>query len=223
MKKLLPLLFAAVACAQSAFAQNDVTILVDLNSPPEGYRELTGQSAFMQFYIDGFSTGGQLDGVTTGVTGIGFTETFSPPPLENYVAFSYFGRINTYDDLGAPIDTSFIMALQPGVGVGSKVEDYFSYTESDLVGAFDDYDSPEFLTILLGPGGISDVSASKGEFSIPPLSINGTTLDLIAFIGGPDGDVGVKVGEISVSVVPEPSAVMLVGAVGMLALLRRRV
>lgn len=223
MKEPLALLLAAACFTPLALqAQNDVTIGVSLDSPLDGNYELTGQSAFMQFYAGGMSTGGQLDGIMSGSTGLGFTEVFSPPPLEDYVAWSYFGRINTYDSGNALVDRSFVIALQGGTGVGLKVEDLFAYTESELVTAFDTYDSPEFLDILVGGNGIDSVVISKGAFTIAPLGAAGSKLDLIAFIGGPGGDVGVKVGEMSVAVVPEPGPAGLLGILGAILLLRRR-
>jgi len=223
MKSTLPLLLAAACFSPLALqAQNDVTIDVSLDAPLDGSYQLTGQSAFMQFYTGGMSTGGQLDGISSGASQINFTEVFSPPPLEEYAAYSYFGRINTYDAGNSLTDTSFVIALQSGTGVGLKVEDLFVYTESQLVTAFDTFDSPEFLDILAGGNGIDSVATAKGSFKIPPLNLAGSTLDLIAFIGGPGGDAGVKVGEMSVAVIPEPGIPGLFGALGLVALLRRR-
>ena len=103
------------------------------------------------------------------------------------------------------------------------MDDLFTYSESDLVTAFGTFDSPEFLDILGGPNGIESLASAKGQFQIPSLSASGTRLDLIAFIGGPNGDLGVKIGEMGVTVVPEPSsAALLLGAFGMSAILRRR-
>lgn len=223
MKKLFPLLLCAASFTPLALqAQNDITISGILDVPDGGYYQLSGQSAFLQYFTSGLSTGGQLDNITSGSFGIGFTEVFSPPPLEDYVAYSYFGRILTFDANDNLVDTSFIMALQPGTGIGSRVGDYFSYTESDLVSAFATFDSAEFLDILVGVDGIDSVPTSKGGFTIQPLGLPGTTLDLIAFIGGLDGEEGVKVGSMSVEVVPEPHGAVLLGLLGVIALFRRR-
>ena len=56
-------------------------------------------------------------------------------------------------------------------------------------------------------------ATTLGDIAVPPLSRPGTVLDLVAFIGGPDGNLGVKVGTIAVTVVPEPSA-LVTGALG---------
>lgn len=221
MKTLCCLSLVAICATSALHAQIITTIDVDLdaNSPVNSYYQLTGQSAFLQYFTSSSTSGGQLDNLESGNSLVSFIEVFPPPSLSDYIAYSYFGRLNSV--VGDEIDdTSFVIALQQGYGVGLMVEDLFAYTEADLVTAFDSFDSPEFLDVLDSIGAIAE---AKGEFNIPSLSQPGTKLDLIAFIGGPNGDLGVKIGEIGVTVVPEPtSAALSLGAFAMFAILRRR-
>ena len=64
----------------------------------------------------------------------------------------------------------------------------------------------EFLDMLdLAPAN----GSTLGDIAVTPIGRPGTLLDLVAFIGGDDGDVGVKIGTLGVTVVPEPSSLSL--------------
>lgn len=204
-------------------ADIETTLFVDLGVPAGGGTfQLTGQSAYVESQVSSGTSGGHLDGFVSGTDTITFPEFFPPDSIADYISFSYFGRIDTYDDAGGLVDTSIVLALQSGVGEGAFVESFFpvnQYPEAAMVSAFASHDSVEFLNIL---GEIGDVGEAKGEFTIPSIGRVGTTLDLIAFIGGANGDEGVKVGELSVTKIPEPTALFLFSVTGGLALLRRR-
>ena len=66
-------------------------------------------------------------------------------------------------------------------------------------------------------------ATTLGTIAVPPIGQTGTSLDLVAFIGGPDGDLGVKVGTLQVTVVPEPSTLVLgiAGLAGLGCVIRR--
>lgn len=202
-------------------AIDELPLIDGAGDPVEGSYMLTGQSAFLQYRVSSGTSGGQLDGVATPGTSISFDEVFPEPDLNNYLEFAYFGRVISYDENGAPFDTSLVMAFVPGEGVGMRIDDYFTYTEAELVTAMDSFDSPEFLDMLTNqmPG----TSAVRGIITVPPLGRVGDTLDLVAFTGGIDGDLGFKIGSIGMSVVPEPGALVM-GLAGLgLCLVRRRV
>lgn len=197
---------------------------VDQNSDPQvGSFELGGQSAFIQYRINSGTSGNPLDGVITPGTSIFFIELFPPPVLSDYIDFSYFGIVNTYAEIDAGgdlLDTSLVVAIQPGVGVGAKPEDFFTETEATLVTAFTtEFDSPEFLEIL--NNGINQAN-TRGTIGVPPISRPGQTLDLIAFIGGRSGEEGVKIGTVSMTVIPEPASVALLALGSSIMLIRRK-
>lgn len=194
---------------------DEVTIDVSLDSPADGSYQLVGQSAFVQTRTGGSTSGGQLDGLTSGGTSISFTEVFPPPALADYLGFAYFGIFQTLSIFDEVIDTSLVVAFLPGSGVGQTIDNYFPYTEDELVAAFTgSFDSPEFLDML---SLVPDNSATLGDITVPPIGRSGSLLDLVAFIGGPDGNIGVKVGTLAVTVVPEPSSVLLATIAGVSA------
>lgn len=198
-------------------AQADVvTINVSLDGPADGTYQLSGQSAFIQTRTDSGTSGGQLDGVQSGGTAISFTELFPPASLADYLGFAYFGIMQTRDIFDDVIDSSLIIAYAAGSGVGQTVGDTFPYTEAELVSALTgSFDSPEFFDML---DKVPTNASTLGEITIPPIGRPGTELDLVAFIGGPDGDLGVKVGTLGVTVVPEPSTIGLSLIAGMVLL-----
>lgn len=229
MKQLLLAVALMLACVGSTFA-DDITIDVTLEQPDGNVYQLAGQSAFIQYRTFSGTTGGQLDGVDSFASpwSFTFTEAFPEPTLSDYLTFAYFGIIHRLtidqyvgDEVGT-LDTSLIVAFQPGVADGLTINDIFlglGYTEADLVAAMTgSFDSTEFFALM---SEIDNSGSAQGAFGIPPLAQVGDTLDLIAFIGGANGDQGVKVGELQVSVVPEPASIALIG-LGSLALLRRR-
>ena len=193
-----------------------VTIDVSLDSPVDGTYQLSGQSAFLQTRTDTGTSGGQLDGIQSGGTFISFTELFPPASLADYLDYAYFGIMQTRDIFDEVIDSSLIIAYTAGSGVGQTVGDTFPYTEAQLVDAFtNSFDSPEFLDML---NNVQSNAATLGEIALPPIGRPGTVLDLVAFIGGPDGDLGVKVGTMGVTVVTEPSTIGLSLMAGILLL-----
>lgn len=191
---------ALVAAGQAATA-DQVTLTVNLDAPPGGVYTLTGQSSMLLTTTGGTSSGGQLDGVSSGGASIGYTEAFPPPQLTDYQNFGYFGRIITADPNG-PADVSMVVALQPGVGIGQQIGDVFAgQDEATLVAALDTNDSPEFFALQSAILGSAD---SLGVVELPTVPRTGETLDLVAFIGGANGDLGVKVGDFHFAIVPEP-------------------
>jgi len=200
-------LFLSVGTAQ---ATDIVTIDVELFAPTFGSYRLTGQSAFIQTRTGSGTSGGQLDGVTSGSTTMSFQEVFPPPSKADYIGFAYFGILETLDLVGNIIDTSLVMAFDAGDGVGTLVDDTFPYTEAQLVSAMTGgLDSPEFLDMLdLVPANASTL----GDIAVPVLGRPGTTMDLVGFIAGSSG---LNVGTLKVTVVPEPSSFALLALAGL--------
>lgn len=217
--------------------QDDVYIegFVDFPAAFEGYYDLVGQSAYIQQRTNSGTSGGQLDLVqsTVGFV-VSYTEIFPEAVLTDYLTFGYFGVVDTHelveiglraDFVDQIIDTSIVMALQPGVGEGQTVENFNTpgYDEATLVAALaGGFDSPEFFAVLDSYG---DQSEHFGTIGLPQAAVVGDTLDLIAFIGGPNGDEGVKIGEVSTRierVVPSPGATAILGLAGIAAIRRRR-
>lgn len=208
---------ASIAALATGASADVVTLQVELDGHASGTYQLTGQSAMFASMTGAGTSGGQLDDVVSGSTSIGYTEVFPPPTLADYLTFGYFGRILTLDGAGGTLDTSMIVALQPGVGVGQTIDGLLRVDdEATLVAALAGFDTPEFFNLLSAASGSA---ISNGAIGVPPIGRPGETLDLIAFIGGAHGDEGVKVGEFSFSVVPTPASVLALGA---LAALRRR-
>jgi len=228
---------ALTGLASSALAdQDNVTIwgVLDYPENESQYYELEGQNAYVQQRTNGGTSGGQLLGITSNAGfASGYSEIFPEDNLTDYLTFGYFGVIDTHewieiglraDFLDTVVDTSIVMALQPGVGQGQKVEDFNTpgYDEATLVAAFTgSFDSQEFLDVLNSYG---DQGEHFGTIGLPQLGVVGDTLDLIAFIGGPNGDEGVKVGELNTQVerVPSPGATALFGLAGLTVIRRRR-
>jgi len=199
------------------------------------YYQLEGQSAYLQSRTNSGTSGGQLDGITSNSGfGIYYAEIFPEANITDYLTFGYFGIIDTHefieigraDFLDQIVDTSMIMALQPGVGIGAKVEDFNTngYDEATLVAALTgSFDSTEFLDLLDDWGSFP---SRQGAIGLPQVPVAGETLDLIAFIGGANGDEGVKVGELNTTItrrdIPTPGATALLGLAGIAALRRRR-
>lgn len=217
-------LFAAALAVMSGLAASAsgdiISVNVELNAEPSTSLELTGQSSLFKTTTDGFSTGGLLDGVTSPGAGIDFEEVFPPPTLDDYQFFGYYGRVLTRNDAGDITDTSLIMAFRQGEGAGHRIGDYFvAYTESQLVAAFADFDSVEFLDLL---SGVSGNVLTRGTIEVQPIGRPGETLDLIAFTGGVDGDLGVVAGSLTYSVVPASGSLSLFLAGCALTARRRR-
>jgi hypothetical protein len=220
-------LAVVAAIAGSASAQLDVTINVSFT--PER-SSLRGQSNFFQTRTDGGTSGGQLDGVSFPGASIQFTEIFPPPSIADFLQFGYFGLMETRDEAGAVIDTSLVVALrqQPldrgfTPGVGQSIQDIFAalvYNEAQLVDAMsNEFDTDEFFALGNEVGGSA---IGRGDIGIPSIARPGETLNLIAFIGGDDGVLGVDVGDIGVIVTPTPGATALLGLSGAAMLRRRR-
>lgn len=228
MRKLFAALLAVTAMGTAVHADVvdiDVTVdsynYLDVNDDPQvGFYELTGQSAFIQFRSDSMTSGNALDGITTGSSTVSFTELFPPASFSDYLTFAYFGRVNTYDVDNNLVDTSLVIAFQPGYGVGEMVENYFSYTEADLVAAMATNDSPEFLSMLNSQ--IPSQPLVQGDIAVPPIGQPGQTLNLVAFIGGVNGDQGVAIGTLDMTVTPEPASLALLATAGVLLCQRRR-
>lgn len=205
---------ASLAAVASLAASADVvTLQVELDGHASGIYQLTGQSAMFANMNGGSTSGGQLDNVVSGSTSIGYTEVFPPPTLNDYLTFGYFGRILTLDGNGDTLDTSMIVALDAGTGIGATIESIFGGDdEVTLVAALGTFDSPEFFNLLSAASGNP---SSNGVIGVPPIGRPGETMDLVAFIGGPDGDLGVKIGEFSFTVVPTPSSILALAAFGL--------
>lgn len=231
MKTTCANIISSLLLAGTLHAQQLVTLDVSLDfipltnsfgDPVEGYYLTTGQSAFIQSRTSSGTSGGAMDGISSSNTQIQFFEVFPPPTLEDYLTFSYFGIVESYDENGLLFDRSLIAAFQPGTAEGLLADGYFGYTESDLVTAFANFDSPEFFNVLsLFSGAPFETS---GTIALPDTGRPGDTLDLIAFTGGPNGDLGVRVGSLSMQVtqvIPEPTSLIL-SLAGTLTLLRRR-
>lgn len=231
--------------------RHDIFQAVDANDDPilfagnPTFYRLVGQSAFIQTRTSSSTSGGQLDGAT-GFGLISFTEVFPPTSVTDYQTFSYLGvvELDGTDGNGDPvvIDRSIVIGFLPGIAAGLRIEDLFAgYTESVLVDAFvNSSDSPEFLDMAFNRvGGQPDTSGTMGVFETdchftnlcdPATQLQlEVELDLIAFVGGVDGDLGVSIGNLGASVlrsnnvgpVPEPGTALLMGS-GLALLAARR-
>lgn len=217
-------MFLTVLAGLAGTASADsVSIDGTLDAPDAGGSyTLIGQSAFFVTTAGGFSSGGQLDGVGSGAFGIGYEELFPPPSITDYQRFGYVGLMETYDGAGDLADVSLVVAMQPGFGVGMTIGDVLSgLDEATLVaGISGSFDSPEFFDLLFAAVGSPDTS---GNVALPTVPLPGDTLTLVAFTGGANGDLGVAVGTLSVTITPAPGALGLIGAGGLVAARRRRV
>lgn len=221
--KIFGLAIPAAILSLAGFVLADqVTINVTLDTPGLNSYELTGQSAFIQYRSFDSTSGGQLDGASSPGASISFTEFFPPPSLSDYLTFAYFGRVHTLDQTLAITDTSFILAMPASVMTpGMKVEDIFpSYNEATLVSALGTNDSAEFLDLLSNQ--VPNTLYLHGTFDIPALNLVGDELELVAFIGGVNGDEGVSIGKMTVTVIPEPASLILLAGGSLLMISRRR-
>ncbi|HEY9198686.1 MAG TPA: VPLPA-CTERM sorting domain-containing protein [Gammaproteobacteria bacterium] len=250
-------LAAPVTAATIDYAQisHDIYYPVDANGDDLYFDgnattyQLAGQSAFIQTRANDGTSGGQLDGAT-GFGDIQFTEVFPPPQITDYISFSYIGIADLLgtDSNGGPVvlDRSIVIAYQPGVAAGLRVEDLFPYTEATLVSQFTtQVDSPEFFDMAFNlVGGQANTSGLTAVlqtdchntyFCDPPTQIQyGEYLDLIAFVGGANGDEGVVIGSLGFgltrqlnvgpSAVPVPAAAWLLGSglLGLIGVARRK-
>ena len=218
--------FAPSLKAQVVVPEYQVTIDYNISETgnPDTYFRLVGQSAYMQFRTDGSTSGGQLDFTTgPGNGNIVYTEVFPPPGLSNFLTFAYFGLVETRSSLDdSVIDTSFVMALTPIGQSQITFQDFFpSFTESEVVTALSTtFDSAEFFTLL---GEVPGVLGGTGNIGLPELAVPGESMDLVAFLGGGNGDEKVIIGTLAttVAVIPEPATPVL-AALAALPLLRRR-
>ncbi len=235
---------AAAIDYDSAAIFHDIGDPLDANGDPllyDGnptYYQLAGQSAYIQTRASGGTSGGQLDGAT-GFGQIDFTEVFPPALLTDYQTYSYIGVVDLQgsDSNGDPVvlDRSIVIAFQSGVAEGLRIDQLFpvAYTEATLVTQFTTLaDSTEFLDLAFNQvGGQTNTSGNLSVLYTDchntfvcdgPTQIQfGDTLDLVAFIGGTNGDEGVVIGRIdsgltrqlNVGPVPEPEtyAMMLAG------------
>lgn len=255
------LLSFALAAPASAVTLNSATITHDIYGPVDAYGDplvfdgnatayqLAGQSAFIQTRTSSSTSGGQLDGAA-GMGDIQFLEVFPPPLLTDYISFSYLGIVDLLgtDSNGDPVtlDRSIVIAYQPGVAEGLRIEDLFPYTEATLVSQFTtQFDSAEFLDMAFNQVGgqantsgliyVGQTDCHNTFFCDALTEIQfGETLDLIAFVGGVNGDEGVVIGtldfamvqrlNVSPSTVPVPAAAWLFGSglLGLIGAARRK-
>ena len=212
---------AALACVGGAAVGGLITVNWNLDAPAEGNYELIGQTSFFwTFSTGGLVTTNLLEGVGSGAGGVSFDDFFPPAHISEYANFGYFGRIITRDASGGVIDVSFIGAFAQGEGVGQEVDKYFAgHSESVLVNALDSFDSPEFFDTLFTA---ENDPRTHGAIKVTPIGRPGDTLDLVAFIGGEFGDIGVKIGTLTMEVVPAPGAAALLAIAGVAGTRRRR-
>lgn len=228
----------ALSCMLSGVARADDfgTLVVTLNSPggTDFYR-LRGQSAFIETVTTGVTSGGQLDNITTPGNIIGFPQVFPQANTTDYLTFAYFGLIERVDpgtnlldeSDDMVIDTSAIVALRSGNGVGVTLDSLFGGSqptdEASVVTALStSFDGPVYQNLF---DQVQGASIANGVISVPQEPRIGDTLRLIAFIGGNDGDLGVDVGSLTDSlerVVPEPASLSAIAGASLLAVRRRR-
>jgi hypothetical protein len=223
---------------------HDISVPLDSNGDPLFFDgnatsyQLAGQSAYIQTRTSSSTSGGQLDGAV-GLGTIDYTEVFPPTLLTDYLTYSYIGVADLHgtDINGDPVvlDRSIVIAFQPLVAEGLRIDQLFpvAYSEATLVSQFTTQnDSPGFLDMAFNQvGGEANTSGNLSVLYTDchntfvcdgPTQIQfGDTLDLIAFIGGVNGDEGVVIGRIdsggtralNVGPVPEPEtwAMLLVG------------
>lgn len=243
---ILALLVASMF-ATAASAVDLVTIEVSMfEVSPNVTGRLIGQSAFIDTRSTRSIRGSQLDGVYAGGATIEYEVQPFEPILTDYRSFSYVGIFQhpLYDSLGFPlvdsagqpvVDRSLVIGFKDrNAALGRRLDELLpaiSYSESVLVDSMTNRpDSPEFLDVVTYVGGRAATSAPTGLYEITciepsncsfPRRIRATgALYLIAFDGGPNGDLGDDVGVITYSVdrvatVPEPGTALtiLVGLV----------
>jgi hypothetical protein len=226
---------------------NGSPLLFDSN--PTFY-QLAGQSALIQTRASSGTSGGQLDGAR-GFGSIEFTEVFPPAQLSEYQTYSYIGVVELHgtnsggDDV--ILDRSIVIGFRTNIAVGQKIENLFpgspNYDEATLVNQFTTQsDSSSFLDMAFNRvGGQPNTS---GRMSVNFTDCHNTfvcdgptqvqseeTLDLIAFIGGENGDEGVWIGslgmgmtrQLNVGPVPEPETyAMLLAGLGLIGWRLRR-
>lgn len=222
------------------FDDDGLDILFDGN--PTFYR-LAGQSAFLQSLEYYGTSGGQLDGAV-GDGLITFTELFPPSALTEYLTYAYFGVIELVGIDGSDneviLERSLVVGYrEPFDAVGLSVFDLFGYERSEIVDALTtSFDSDTFFDImsLVSNDPATNSATGLGTVTLdpnvvvtdPPVHIRGDDgLFLIAFLGGPSGDLGVEIGSIGYSVtrftiIPEPTSATLLGGLGLTLLARRR-
>lgn len=208
----------------------------------EVFYRLTGQSAYYSLRTSSLTTGGQLDGITsydaaTSVFQINFQEVFPEAGLTDYLRFGYLGVIQAVQTLSdgseVILDTSFVIAGQPGFAEGTRVQDILPLAdEATLVNALTgSFDSPEFFAALdaalNSPALLGEIALSSVDFSVSNVAQfvrAGQPLELYAFIGGANGDEASSVGFLETSItriIPTPG-VATIGVLGMLAMADRR-
>lgn len=221
MNRILTAALLLLTLAAPALYADDVTIDVFVDSLETNTYHLLGQSAFVQYRTGGSTGGGQIDGVSTPGTSINFTEVFPPPSLADYLRFAYFGIVERRNIDNDVLDTSLVIAYQPGVAEGQTLASLFpalAYTQAQIVTALTTVnDSDEFFA--LGSAIDAELNA-QGTIGVPPINQFGDTLDLIAFWGL--NNTGLKIGTLDVTVVPEPASLALLAAGSLLILRRRR-
>ncbi len=221
--------------AESAKSQDIFTIEVsldssiyfsELNLPVGSYIQLEGQSAFLTYRTSSSTSGGPLNNVSEPGTVIQYEEGFPEPAITDYQTFGYFGIVGSYDEENNLLNRSFVATFLPGSYDSTLTTTFFTnfdfeYSEDDgvLADAFGTFDSPEFLNLL---DNFASYTGVLGDIALPTVPEAGQTMDLVAFIGGVDGYEARKIGEVAVSVIPEPSTLALLGVFGAVLATRRK-
>jgi hypothetical protein len=221
----------AVLCglgAQPMMAQQFVQITVSLDETiilsqlglEDSYSStLVGQSAFITTRTSSGTTGSPLDFVSPPGEFIEYQEIFPEDSLEDYLTFGYFGVLETSD--GANQVLNFVSTFLPGAYDGDTTVSFFGFDDAvALAQTFNtSFDSPEFLDTI--SFFFNSTNTVMGDIALPTLDIPriGQTLDIVAFIGV--SNKAIKIGELSVAVIPEPSTLALVGVIAVGLAMRR--